>query len=59
MLPDDGRSWRSYTYTALLLYKARALVYEDFGQRRRARSELEKLYAEALDYEDVAVRLGL
>lgn len=37
----------------------RALVYEDLGQRRRARSELEKLYAEDPDYEDVAARLGL
>jgi len=37
----------------------RALVYEELGQRRRARSELEKLYAEAPDYEDVAMRLGI
>lgn len=37
----------------------RALVYEDLGQRRRARSELEKLYAEDPDYEEVAARLGL
>lgn len=37
----------------------RALVYEDLGQHRRSRSELEKLYAEDPDYEDVAVRLGL
>lgn len=37
----------------------RALVYEDLGQGRRARSELEKLYAEDPDYEDVAARLGL
>jgi len=37
----------------------RALVYEDLGQRRRARSELEKLYAEDPDYEDVAARVGL
>jgi len=37
----------------------RALVYEDLGQHRRARSEFEKLYAEAPDYEDVATRLGL
>jgi predicted Zn-dependent protease len=37
----------------------RALVYEDLSQRRRARSELEKLYAEAPDYEDVALRLGI
>lgn len=37
----------------------RALVYEDLGKPRRARSELEKLYAEDPDYEDVAARLGL
>jgi tetratricopeptide (TPR) repeat protein len=37
----------------------RALVYEELGQRRRARTELEKLYADAPGYEDVAVRLGL
>jgi len=37
----------------------RALVYDDLGHRRRARSELEKLYAEDPDYKDVAVRLGL
>ena len=36
----------------------RALVYEDLGQCRQARSELEKLYAEELEYEDVAKRLG-
>lgn len=37
----------------------RALVYEALGRHKRARSELEKLYAEASDYEDVAPRLGL
>ncbi len=37
----------------------RALVYEDLGQRARAKAELEKLYAEDPDYEDVAARLGL
>ena len=37
----------------------RIQVYDDLGQHRRARSELEKLYAEAPDYEDVATRLGL
>ena len=37
----------------------RALVYEELGQHKRARSELEKLYAEAPDYEDVAARVGL
>ncbi|SFM99447.1 DUF4236 domain-containing protein [Thermodesulforhabdus norvegica] len=36
----------------------RALVYEELGRLRRARSELEKLYAEDPDYEDVAARLG-
>ncbi len=37
----------------------RALAYESTGQGSRARKELEKLYAEAPDYEDVAARLGL
>jgi tetratricopeptide (TPR) repeat protein len=37
----------------------RALVYEDLGRLRQSRSELEKLYAEDPDYEDVATRLGL
>ena len=37
----------------------RARVYEELGQRKRARSELEKLYAESPDYEDVATRLGI
>jgi tetratricopeptide (TPR) repeat protein len=37
----------------------RALVYESLGQERRARAELEKLYAEAPDYEDVAAKLGV
>jgi len=37
----------------------RALAYEDLGQKSRARAEFEKLYAEASDFEDVAVRLGL
>jgi len=37
----------------------RACLYEDLGQHRRARSEFEKLYAEAPDYEDVAARLGI
>jgi len=35
----------------------RALVYEGLGQDQRARTELEKLYAEAPEYEDVAARL--
>ncbi len=36
-----------------------ALAYEAAGRHSRARSELEAIYAEALDYEDVARRLGL
>ncbi len=36
-----------------------ARVYEELGQHKRARSELEKLYAESPDYEDVAARLGI
>lgn len=36
-----------------------ALLYGEVGQARRARAELEKLYAEAPDYEDVAQRLGI
>ncbi len=37
----------------------RALVYEELGRNRQARSELEKLYADAPAFEDVAARLGL
>jgi len=37
----------------------RARVYEKLGQRKRARSEMEKLYAESPDYEDVAARLDI
>jgi len=37
----------------------RALVYEALGHKTRARKDLENIYAEAPDYEDVAKRLGL
>lgn len=37
----------------------RILVYDELGEPRRMRNELEKLYAVAPDYEDVAKRLGL
>jgi len=37
----------------------RAFVYDGLGQTTRARKDLEKIYAEAPDYEDVAKRLGL
>jgi tetratricopeptide (TPR) repeat protein len=46
-------------YLLRTLRYERALVYEELGQQRRARSELEKLYAEAPGFEDVAKRLGL
>jgi len=53
------RKARSEELLRALRYEEWALVYEDLGQRRQARSELEKLYAENPDYEDVAARLGL
>jgi len=37
----------------------RALAYAALGRKARARRELEGIYAEAPDFEDVAVRLGL
>ena len=37
----------------------RALVYDDLGRASRARAELEKIYAEDPDHEDVAQRLGV
>jgi tetratricopeptide (TPR) repeat protein len=52
------RKGRSQELLRALRYE-RALVYEELGQHQRARSELEKIYVEAPDYEDVAARLGL
>lgn len=49
---------RSMDLLSAIRYE-RIRVYEDLGQHRRARSELEKLYVEAPDYEDVATRLGV
>jgi tetratricopeptide (TPR) repeat protein len=43
----------------LALRYERALLYEATGQKQRAQAELEKIYAEAPTFEDVAVRLGL
>lgn len=43
----------------LALRYERVLVYEALGHDKRARTDLEKLYAEAPDYEDVAQRLEL
>ncbi len=52
------RQGRSNDLLRALRYE-RALAYEDLGQKSRARAEIEKLYAEAPDFEDVAERLGL
>jgi len=41
------------------LHYERILVYEALGELKRMRKELEKLYADSPDYEDVAQRLGL
>jgi lipoprotein NlpI len=37
----------------------RAIVYEELGQAKRARTEFEKIYAEDPNYEDIATRLNL
>ena len=49
---------RSVELLRALRYE-RAVVYDALGNDRRARTDLEKVYAEAPDYEDVAQRLGL
>ncbi|MGH7963502.1 MAG: tetratricopeptide repeat protein, partial [Candidatus Binatia bacterium] len=49
---------RSIDLLQALRYE-QALVYEGLGQDQRARTELQKLYAEDPDYEDVAAKLGL
>jgi tetratricopeptide (TPR) repeat protein len=36
----------------------RAILYEQTGQRARARSEFERIYAADPDFEDLRVRLG-
>ena len=52
-----GEMARRLNRTVTALRYERALVYEGLGQDQRARTELEKLYAEAPEYEDVAARL--
>jgi len=49
----------AYLAGFMALRYERALVYEEMGQRKRARKEFEKLYADDPDYGDVAARLGL
>lgn len=43
----------------LTLRYERALTYESLGHNKRTRSDLEKIYAEDPDFEDVKKRLGL
>jgi len=50
------RKGRSPDLLHALRYE-RALVYEALGSHGRARTDLERIYAEAPDYEDVAARL--
>jgi len=52
------RKGRSEVLLHAIRYE-RALAYEQMGQHRRARSDLERVYAEDPDYNDVAGRLGL
>ncbi len=49
---------RSQELLLALTYE-RALVYEHLGSHRQARGELEKIYAQNPQFEDVANRLGL
>ena len=51
-------SGRSKELLLALRYE-RALAYEALGEQRRARRDLERLYAEDPGYGDVAARLGL
>jgi len=51
------RKGRSETLLHAIRYE-RALAYEQMGQHRRSRTDLERIYAEAPDYADVAARLG-
>jgi len=52
------RKGRSDALLHALRYE-RAMVYEKLGRQRQARSDLERIYAEDPDYEDVSKRLGL
>lgn len=49
---------RSHELLLALSYE-RALVYERLGRHRQARGELEKIYVQNPEFEDVANRLGL
>lgn len=60
MLSDCLKEIKDYPndLTHALRYE-RALACEDAGQAEKCRVELEKLHADAPDYEDVAMRLGI
>jgi tetratricopeptide (TPR) repeat protein len=47
------------TELLLALRYERALLYEELGRAKQARADLERIYAEDSDYEDVADKLGL
>ncbi len=52
------RKGRSDELLHALRYE-RAMTFADLGRTRQARADLERLYAEAPDYADVAAKLGL
>ncbi len=52
------RKGRSSELRHALRYE-RALVYEQLDRHRQARGDLERIYAEDTDYEDVSSRLGI
>jgi len=52
------RKGRSNELLHALRYE-RAMAYEDIGRKSQARADLERIYAEAPDYADVANRLGI
>jgi len=52
------RKGRSDQLLHALRYE-RAMTYEQLGRHRQSRSDLERIYAEDTDYEDVSTRLGL
>ena len=59
-LSEALRRKKDYPDDLLLgLRYERALLYEATGQQKRAQVELQKIYAEAPTFEDVAIRLGL
>lgn len=59
-LTDTLRKKKDYPEHLLLALRyERALAYQDAGNTVRYRAELEKLYADSPEYDDVAQRLGV